>query len=226
MEIWLDTTNLQLISKARDLGILAGVTTNPTLLAKAKNPLHTIEQILHAQTGPVTVQVVSKDAHEMVKQGKFFHQVSHRIITKIPVTSEGLIAIKELSHHRIPTMATVIFHARQALLAALAGASYLAPYLGGMQQEEPNAWSELENMHKMIDRYQFKSKILVASLQNLEQVDVCATMGLHAVTLKDHVFNALIKDDIITKQREENFIQDWNEATFSKPLFDLSFIKN
>lgn len=224
MEVWLDTINLQLIAKAQDLGILKGVTTNPSLLARSKNPLQTLEQILHTQSGPLTVQVVSKEAAAMVKQGKFFYQISNRIITKIPATEEGFKAIKELSRMHIPTMATVVFHARQALLAIAAGAQYVAPYLGGMLQEEPDAWNELENMAKIIDQYQFPSKILVASLQNLEQVDTCARMGLHGVTLKDHLFNALVRDDEMTLQREDSFIQEWNDASFTKSLFDPSYL--
>jgi len=218
MEIWLDSINLALIEKACHLGILRGVTTNPSLLSRAKNHAQTLEQILHLQPGPVTVQVTSRDSHTMIKQGKFLYEISDRIITKIPLTEEGLKAIKELSKHSIPTMATMIFHARQAFLAISAGAKFVAPYLGGMLQEEPNAWSELEDIYKFIQRYHFSAKILVASLQNLEQVDTCARMGLHAVTLKDHLFNALIQDDEMTLQREENFLLEWNDSN----LFNLA----
>lgn len=218
MEIWLDTINLALIEKACQLGILRGVTTNPSLLGRSKNHAQTLEQILHLQPGPVTVQVTSRDSHTMIKQGKFLYEISDRIITKIPTTEEGLKAIKELNKSEIPTMATMIFHARQAFLAISAGAKFVAPYLGGMLQEEPNAWSELEDIYKFIQHYQFPAKILVASLQNLEQVDTCARMGLHAVTLKDPLFSALIQDDEMTLQREENFLLEWNESN----LFNLA----
>ncbi|CDZ80336.1 putative transaldolase [Candidatus Rubidus massiliensis] len=224
MEIWLDSVNLEFIQKVNKLGIMTGVTTNPTLLSKTKDPLKIIERILQIQPGPVTVQVTASHAEEMSLQGTRLQEISPNIIVKIPCTEEGLKAIKDLSENKVNTMGTAIFNTRQALLCALAGAKYVAPYLSHMQQEEPNVWSVLETMFHMTRNYKLNTKILVAAVQNLEQFDQCSAIGLPAITLKERLFSELIQDHERTLERIDVFLTDWQGANFSKTLFsELNF---
>jgi transaldolase len=129
MEIWLDTAELDLVQTAKEMGILHGVTTNPSIIAKSKMGMEDLlEKLLQMQPGPVTAQVTAEEAPEMVKQGSSLRQFSNRIIVKVPVTTEGVKAIYGLKLLQIPVMATAVFDSNQVLLAAKAGAAYNAPY--------------------------------------------------------------------------------------------------
>lgn len=211
MQIWLDSINTDLIQKAKKLGVLYGVTTNPSILAKAPNPIDTLKTLLEIQDGPITVQVVGQNPNVMIRQGLKLHEISPRIIVKVPVTNDGLETIHHLSSLQIKTMATVVFHSHQALLACSAGADYIAPYLSHMQKADPNGIGQLQTMKKMIDYYPLKTQILVASIQNLDQISLCLDMGINAVTLKDQIFIELIQDHELTTQRVELFSKDWSE---------------
>jgi TalC/MipB family fructose-6-phosphate aldolase len=218
MQIWLDSINLELIRKAKKLGVLYGVTTNPSLLSRSPRPFETIQALLDAQEGPITVQVIAEEAPEMIHQGKQLHEISSRIIVKVPVTTEGLETIHALSKNNIRTMATVVFHPHQALLASLAGADYIAPYLSHMQKSDPDALSQLETMLKVVNHYGMKTKILVASLRTQDQISLCLKMGAHAITLKDAIFKEMVEDHEMTLQRVEIFTKDWS-AQQSPNLF-------
>lgn len=210
MDIWLDTTHIQTIKKAVKLGVLSGVTTNPTLLAQSKRDIEEVlEDLLHHQEGPVTVQVVSNDVNEMVQQGQNFYSLSNRLIIKVPMTENGLEVIHLLSRQGIPTMATVIFHPRQALMAALAGADYVAPYLGRLEKAGEDPWAILKNIAHMFSIYRLNTKILGASLQTVEQGLKCAEIGIYGITVKDELFEKLIENDPMTVQSVEQFTKDW-----------------
>lgn len=213
MEIWLDTINIPSVKKAKSLGILNGVTTNPSLLSGAKSPLkEVLIELLTHQEGPITAQVVASDCDEIVKQALALVEISRRIIVKIPFSVEGLKAIDILSHQGIVTMATVIFTPQQALLAAKAGAQYIAPYLGRMEANGIDPWNTLETMLKIYKNYEFSTKILAASIRDVSQVIRCAEMGVHAVTLKDQVFEQLLETDPMTHQGISQFAVDWEKA--------------
>ena len=129
MEIWLDTAEVELIESAKGMGILHGVTTNPSIVAKSNVRLEDLlEKLLLIQDGPVTAQVTAQDALKMIEQGESLYQFSNRIMIKVPVTKEGLKAIHGLSLKKIQTMATAVFDSNQVLLAARAGSTYIAPY--------------------------------------------------------------------------------------------------
>lgn len=210
MEIWLDTTNIQTVQKAAQCGLLAGVTTNPTLIAHSQRNLEEVlEDLLDKQSGPVTAQVVSDDPLEMVQQGQTLYSFSNRLIIKVPVTKSGLEAIHLLSKQSIPTMATAVYHSHQALLAALAGADYAAPYLGRIEKAGLNPWSTLQTIVHLIHTYRLKMKILAASLQSIDDVMKCAEAGIYGVTLKDGLFEKLIMDDSLTLKAIEQFVADW-----------------
>lgn len=218
MEIWLDTTNVLLVQKAVKFGLLSGVTTNPTLIAHANRDLEEIlEDLLHYQEGPVTAQVVASDTEEMVQQGQNLYSLSNRLIIKVPCTENGLEALHLLSRQGIPTMATVIFHPRQALLASLAGADYIAPYVGRIENEGGNPWAVLKSIVNILQLYRLKTKILAASLQSIDQVVNCAELGLFGVTVKDELFAKLIETDSLTAKGVKQFDADWQRV--KTPLF-------
>ncbi len=218
MEIWLDTTNIQTIHKAVRFGLLAGVTTNPTLIAQTQRDFEEVlEDLLHHQEGPVTAQVVADDTLEMVQQGQSLYSFSNRLIIKVPLTKNGLEAVHLLSRQGIPTMATTIYHPRQALMAALAGADYIAPYLGRLEKSGGDPAAMLKKTVQMFQTYRLKTKILAASLYHIEHVLQCAEAGIYGVTVKDDLFEKLIESDPLTLKGVEQFATDWQ--TVNTPLF-------
>lgn len=218
MEIWLDTTNIQMVHKAVQFGLLGGVTTNPSLIAQAgKDMEEVLRNLLHHQEGPVTAQVVATETREMVQQGQILHSLSNRLVIKVPLTKNGLEAIHLLSRQGISTMATVVFQPRQALMAALAGANYVAPYLGRLEQSGIDPWVLLQSISKIFQTYKLKTKILGASIQSVEHVLKCAEVGIFGVTVKDGLFEKLIDDDPLTLMGVEKFAMDWKGV--QTPLF-------
>lgn len=218
MDIWLDTANIKTIQRAVRFGLLSGVTTNPSIVAQARSDMETLlRNLLHFQEGPVTAQVVAQEVSEMVQQGQSLHAISTRIIVKVPITQKGLEAIHLLSRQGIPTMATVLFHPRQALMAAMAGADYVAPYISRMEKEGDDPWKALASMKCIFNNYKLKTKILGASLHSMEQVVKCAEVGIYGVTLKDDLFETMIADQIQTLNGVEQFTNDWK--TLNDPIF-------
>ncbi len=219
MEIWLDTADLELIENAKQMGILHGVTTNPSIIAKSKMEMEELlEKILALQSGPLTVQVTANESAKMIEQGKALAQFSDRLIVKVPVTAEGLKAIHALTQNKIPVMATAVFDLNQVLLAARAGATYIAPYFSAICEMDMEGISQFKEMVKLLKEYQYPSKLLAASLKSPEQVRQCAEMGAHAVTLNSEVFSAFVDDHEETMKRIEKFSKDWKTAKERKRL--------
>ncbi len=204
MEIWLDTINLELVEKAAKMGVLHGVTTNPSILAKAApHPLDALQMLLEVQKGPVTCQVVADEAKKMIEQGEMLYSISERIIVKIPVTKSGLEAIRYLHSYQIKTMATVVYHPRQALLASLAGAEYIALYFSRIQDAGQDALNTARQMLNL------PSKILAASLRTVEQIEQLSEINIDAITLKDPLFEAFTADHPLTLENIKSFQQEW-----------------
>jgi len=219
MEIWLDTANLSLIEQASKMGILHGVTTNPSIVAKSNLSLEDLlQKIFSLQSGPVTAQVTALNAEEMIRQGKNLHKFSDQIIIKVPTTAEGLKAMRALSQAQIPVMATAIFDINQVLLAAHAKANYIAPYFSRICEDDMNGVNILKGMLSLLSRYSFSSKLIAASLHTAEQVRECCEMGVHAVTLTDKVFCEIIGDHPQTVKSVNKFAKDWKEAKKNKTL--------
>lgn len=215
MEIWLDTCDKKAIAAGGRLGILYGVTSNPTILAETKDmPEKIINTVLETQSGPMAVQVIAEDAEEMIHQALALQAISKRIIIKIPVTKQGLSAMQTLTKKGIPVMATAIFEPKQALLAAVAGALYVAPYVGRMFDAGIDAYAALESMVKIFDKQGFQTKILAAALKTTEQVIACAEMGIGAVTLKNSLFLQFVADEALTMDSLNAFSNDWGSRSF------------
>lgn len=220
MDIWLDTANIPVVQKAVRLGLVSGITTNPSLIAQTKRDLEVVlRDLLHYQEGPVTVQIGADSASEMVQQGQILYAMSNRLIIKVPMTKNGLEALHLLSRQAIPTMATVIFHPHQALLAALAGANYVAPYLGRLEKAGGNPWEILTSMVRQFQSYRLKTRILGASLNQIDHVVKCAEAGIYGVTVKEELFEKLIASDPLTVKCVEEFEEDWKTINTSLFVF-------
>lgn len=213
MKIWLDTANLETVKRGAKLGILYGVTTNPAIIAESGKPMRTVLQsLLDIQDGPVTGQVVGHSAQEMIDQGLELYDFSDRIIVKVPVTQEGLEAIQALKAQSIPTMATVVLHPHQALIAALIGADYIAPYIGQIERNGQDPLAMLQAISKCYQNYQVKTEILCASIGSLEQICRCAELGMPHVTLKEALFSQLLATDPKTQERINHFETVWQKS--------------
>lgn len=219
MELWLDTTNRERIEFAHRLGIIHGVTTNPTLVARTGRPLEKIlEQIFQVHEGPVAVQVTAENTEGMIAQGQNLHAFSDQIIVKVPMSCQGLEALNALSRNGILTMATAVFHPNQMLLASLAGANYVAPYLSHMQHAGIEAFEALSTMMTMSKQNGWTTKILAASIVKPDQVCQCAELGVHAITVKDEIFDGLVEEHELTVESIARFAQNWESAAPTKLL--------
>lgn len=215
MDIWLDTLDTKTIILGSKLGILTGVTTNPSLIAESGLSLEeNINAILKCQSGPLTVQVTAVDHSGIIEQAETLRDYSERIIIKIPVTQEGLKAMESLSHLQFPIMATAVFTPFQALFACHAGAAFIAPYFSRIG----NPLDALEGMVLMLDRYGFETELVVASLKDEESLTDCFHMGVDAVTLKKELFETLVADQSGTFEALDRFSTDWKKAKPSKLL--------
>lgn len=216
MKIWLDSTNTKAVKQAVDLGILFGVTTNPTLIVESGKPMRTVlQELLDHQDGPVAAQVVAEDVKGMVEQGKQLYDFSDRIIVKVPVTQAGLQAIYLLSEQEIPTMATVILEPHQALAASQVGASYIAPYLGHIERDGKDPYEMLLAISIAFESSHSMTEILAASVGSLEQLCRCAALDVQHVTLKDPLFSQFIATDPKTQERVTKFSNEWKKAKLS-----------
>lgn len=216
MEIWLDTANENFVAHAAGLGVLHGITTNPTILALSTiSPDEVIASLLKLQEGLVAVQVLTDDAMEICRQAKKLFSISNRIIVKIPVTQNGLRAMYALKQEGIPTLATAVFEIQQAFLAFKAGASYLALYLGRIADTGKNPLQVISQIHAMKLRYDFKGKIMGAGIRELSTAMACLEMGVCAATLSEKIFSELVKDCEPTLLALEKFSADWSKSNLS-----------
>ena len=217
MEIWLDGIDINLIKLGGRLGILHGVTTNPSIIsASGKNIEEVLSHVLKSHHGPTAVQILAEKAEDIVEQAETLRDYSERIIVKIPVTQQGLKAMQALSHLQLPIMATGILTPIQLLLACHAGAMFLAPYYTHIEKTGTSAETAMEKMLHIIQTYEFESKIVVASLHSLEQILTCLQLGINAVTIKPELFNKLISDHPITIDLIEKFHQAAKEGMPSR----------
>jgi TalC/MipB family fructose-6-phosphate aldolase len=218
MQIWLDSVDISLIQQISKMGILYGVTTNPSLIANArKNSLQTIQNILNAQIGPIAVQVVSRVNEEMLQQARQLHRLNSRIVVKVPATADGFQVIHELRKDHIATMATAVLEPNQVLLSGIAGAAYVAPYIGRISDKNEVIIKELKVMKAIIDRQNFSLQMLGASIRNTEQVSICAQLGIPAITLSSEIIRKILDIHPITKMCLDKFAADWQESRLPFP---------
>lgn len=213
MELWLDTHATSTVQRAKDMGVLHGITTNPSIVASSGRPLRALlDDFLSLQAGPVAVQVVGTDVQEMLRQAKALWGYSQRLMIKVPVTEAGLICMYRLAQEGIPVLATALFEPQQALLACKAGASYLAPYVGRIRDQGVDPWAVLKQMVEIKRHYGFNCKILGAGLRTKEDFNSCASLGLCSVTIPEKIFNPLFQPSEGMAKALSDFTNDWQRA--------------
>lgn len=213
MKIFLDTANIDEIREAHSWGILDGVTTNPSLVAKeGKDFLDVVRQICAIVPGPVSAEVVSTTADEMIREGREIMRKVDKpnVVIKIPMIREGLRAIKALSSERIKVNVTLIFSAPQALLAAKAGAAYVSPFIGRLDDISHVGMDIVKDIRVIFDNYDFPCEILAASIRNPLHVVDAARFGADVATMPFGVLDAIIKHPL-TDIGLQKFLKDWEK---------------
>lgn len=209
MKIFLDTANLADIKKYAAWGIVDGVTTNPTLMAKeGVNFEKRIREIADVVDGPISAETVSEDAKGMVKEGKEYSKWHPNVIIKVPVTAEGLIAVQELDKEGIKCNVTLCFSVNQALLVAKAGAFIVSPFVGRLDDIGENGMELIEEIVTVYQNYNFETQVLVASVRNPEHVSVAAKLGADIATVPASVLDQMIRHPL-TDKGIEKFLADW-----------------
>jgi transaldolase len=215
MKLFIDTANVEEIKEANDMGIICGVTTNPSLIAKEGRDFNeVIKEITSIVDGPISGEVISLDAEGMVKEGREISTIHKNMVVKIPMTQEGLKAVKALSSEGIKTNVTLIFSSGQALLAARAGATYVSPFLGRLDDIGANSIELIESIASIFDIHGIETEIIAASIRSPKHVVDAAEAGAHIGTVPYSILKQLIKHPL-TDSGIERFMQDWKEA-FSK----------
>jgi len=212
MKFFIDTANIGEIRKAWDLGVIDGVTTNPSLISKeGRDPVTLLREICGVVKGPVSAEAVSMTADEMVPEAQSLSKIHKNIVIKIPMTGEGLKAVKRLSGKGIKTNVTLIFSPSQALLAAKAGATYVSPFVGRLDDISHVGMGIVSEIMEIYENYLFKTEIIVASIRNPLHVVEAARMGAHIATIPYSVIIQLIKHPL-TDAGIEKFLKDWEKV--------------
>ena len=211
MKIFLDTANMNEIRTAVDWGIVDGVTTNPTLIAREGAPFHErIKEICQLVKGPVSAEVTALDYENMIFQARELAKLSDYIVIKIPMTSDGIKAVRKLSSEGIKTNVTLIFSVSQAILAMKAGATYVSPFVGRMDDISSEGMNVVEQIMQVIYNYGFETEVIVASVRHPMHVVRAALIGAHVVTTPFKSLEALFKHPL-TDAGIERFTKDWEQ---------------
>lgn len=212
MKFFIDTANVEEIRKAWDVGVIDGVTTNPSLISKEnREPVGLLREICGIVDGPVSAEAVSLSAVEMVKEAGVLAGIHKNIVVKIPMTEEGLKAVKKLSAAGIKTNVTLVFSAGQALLAAKAGATYVSPFVGRLDDIGHPGMDLIRDMIDIFDNYMFRTEVIVASIRNPLHVLDAARIGAHIATIPYSVITQLLKHPL-TDIGIEKFLKDWEKV--------------
>ena len=211
MKFFIDTANIEEITKANELGLLDGVTTNPSLVSKEGREFKDlITEICDIVDGPVSAEVVSTDAQGMIDEARELVKIADNIVVKIPLIKEGLKAVKTLSEENIKTNVTLCFSSIQALMAAKAGAAYISPFVGRLDDIGHRGMELVEQIITIYDNYGFETEVIVASIRNPLHVLDAALMGADISTIPYKVMEQLIKHPL-TNIGLENFLADWKK---------------
>ena len=212
MKLFIDTANIDEIRAANELGVICGVTTNPSLIAKeGKSFEDVIAEITSIVDGPISAEVVALDADGMVAEAKELAKIHENIVIKIPITEEGLKAVKRLTALGIRTNVTLIFSPAQALLAAKAGASYVSPFIGRLDDISDNGISVVEDISTIFDLHGINTEIIAASIRGPQDVTDAAKAGAHIATVPYKVIMQMLKHPL-TDIGIQKFMDDWNKT--------------
>jgi len=211
MKLFVDTADINEIKRLYSLGIIDGVTTNPSLVVKVgKNFKDVIKEICEIVNGPISAEVISVTYEGMIEEGIELAKIHENVVIKVPMTPEGINAIVFFSKHDIKTNCTLIFSANQALLAAKAGATYVSPFVGRLDDIGQNGIDLIDEIRTIFDNYGFETKILAASLRHSIHVKEAALAGADVATCPPAVIDQLFKH-ALTDSGLQKFLEDWNK---------------
>ncbi|MBP7701042.1 MULTISPECIES: fructose-6-phosphate aldolase [unclassified Phenylobacterium] len=209
MQLFLDTTDIGLLKELTATGLVDGVTTNPTLIAKSGRPmLEVIAEICELVEGPVSAEVAATEVEGMLAEGAKLAAIAPNVVVKLPLTRNGLIATAEFAVQGIQTNVTLCFTAAQALLAAKAGASYISPFIGRLDDYGAEGMTLIEEIRAIYDNYGFDTEILAASIRTPAHVTAAALAGADCATIPPTTFADLFKHPL-TEKGLEQFLSDW-----------------
>lgn len=209
MKFFLDTANVDDIRHINDLGLCDGVTTNPTLVGKEGRPFEeVIKEICSIVDGPVSAEVIGKSRDEMIEEARKISKWADNIVVKIPMTEEGLAAIHTLSAEGIKTNCTLIFSVNQGLMACKAGATYVSPFIGRIDDIGEDGLEVVDGLRQVIDNYGFDTQIIAASIRTVHHVEACALIGADIATIPGKIFPQMWSHPL-TDKGLINFEKDW-----------------
>ncbi len=212
MKFFLDTANLEEIREAWELGVIDGITTNPSLIAReGKDYRKTLEEICEVVDGPVNAEVLVEDFEGMLVEGRDWARIAENIVVKVPMGAAGLKAVKRFSEEGTPTNVTLCFSPTQALMAAKAGASYVSPFVGRLDDISHQGMQTVEDILAIYDNYGFETQVLVASIRHPVHVVQAALAGADVGTMPFSVLRQLLRHPL-TDQGLKRFLRDWQSA--------------
>ncbi|EGC81629.1 fructose-6-phosphate aldolase [Anaerococcus prevotii] len=210
MKFFLDTANIDEIKRINDLGLCDGVTTNPSIIKKEGKDFETVvKEIASIVDGPVSAEVTSYTYHEMVEEARKLAAWKENIVVKIPMTEDGLKAINTLSKEGIKTNCTLIFSVSQGIMAMKAGATYISPFMGRIDDMGESGKKLIENLRRIIDIYGYESEIIAASIRHINHLEQAALAGSHIATIPGSIFEKLWTHPLTTAGIE-SFKKDWD----------------
>ncbi|HEX8568741.1 MAG TPA: fructose-6-phosphate aldolase [Caulobacteraceae bacterium] len=209
MQIFIDSADVETLRELAETGLVDGVTTNPSLVAKGgRNMLEVIAEICAVVEGPVSAEVAAMDADGMIAEGTRLAQIAPNVVVKVPLTFEGLKATRELSVQGIATNVTLCFSVAQAMLAAKAGATFISPFIGRLDDYGAEGSDLIQEIRIVYDNYHFDTEILAASVRNMAHVKAAALAGADCCTIPPAIFRELVKHPL-TERGLDQFNADW-----------------
>jgi transaldolase len=221
MKIFLDTANLDSIRHYSEMGMVDGITTNPSLLSKeGGDPEEIIREIIKIVQGPVSLEVISTEINQIMKESYILQRYGPNVVIKVPMIPDGLKAVKKLKEEGIETNVTLVFSANQALLAAKAGASYVSPFIGRLDDIGAEGMSLIRDINQIFKNYQYNTKILVASIRHPIHVIESAKLGADVVTLPPDILGKMFLHPL-TDKGLKTFISDWENLKKTNPSIKI-----
>jgi transaldolase len=221
MKIFLDTANLEAIRKYNDMGLVDGVTTNPTLLSKEKgSPADIMHEIVRIVKGPVSLEVVGTTYESMIEEAHRLKKYGKNVIVKIPMLSDGMKAVKKLNEEGVETNVTLVFSANQAMIAAKAGASYVSPFIGRLDDAGQDGMTLVREIVQIFNNYKFTTNVLVASVRHPMHVVEAGKIGAHVATLPPDILGKMMTHPL-TDKGLATFLSDWEKVKKENPRLSL-----
>ncbi len=213
MRIFIDTANIEQIREVNSWGVLDGVTTNPTLVAKeqGKDFRTLIGEICSIVDGPISAEAVSMDADGMVREARDLSKIHRNVVVKIPMTDEGLKAVKVLSKEGVATNVTLVFSPNQALMAAKAGATYVSPFVGRLDDISHTGMELVKDIVTILKNYGFRTQVIAASIRHPVHVTEAALAGAHVATVPYDVLKKMLRHNL-TDEGIQKFLKDWERV--------------